>query len=82
MKTKNEIIAAMKDKYPTLRIGNEDDGYTDLSPVEYEAQISEWAENQFAKEAQEIELAQIEADKTALLIKLGISADEAKLLLS
>lgn len=82
MKTKNEIIAEMKEKYPTLRTGNEDDGYTDLNSEEYEAQILDWAENYLADQVKTAEAAEAEAQKTALLTKLGINNDEAKLLLS
>ena len=79
MKTKLEIIAELKAEYPTLRSGNDEQGYENLSPVDYEATIEGWAENQFAEQNA---IAQAEADKAALLAKLGITADEAKLLLS
>lgn len=79
MTTKAEKIAALKTQYPTLRVGSDETGYTDLNADEYEAIISEWADTILAKEAQ---LAQEAAEKQALLDKLGITADEAKLLLS
>ena len=79
MTTKQDKIAALKAEYPTLRVGSEEAGYTELSAEDYEATIIEWADNQLAAEA---ELAKAEADKEALLAKLGITADEAKLLLS
>ena len=79
MKTKIEIIAELKAQYPTLRSGNDEQGYENLSPADYEATIDGWAENQFAEQNA---IAQAEADKAALLAKLGISSDEAKLLLS
>ena len=79
MTTKADKIAALKAEYPTLRVGSEEAGYTELSAEDYEATIIEWADNQLAAEA---ELAKAEADKEALLTKLGITADEAKLLLS
>ena len=77
--TKQDKIAALKAQYPTLRVGSEEVGYTELSAEDYEAKIAEWADNELAAEA---ELAKAEADKEALLAKLGITADEAKLLLS
>tara|TARA_R110002126_G_scaffold279420_1_gene426333 strand:- start:355 stop:591 length:237 start_codon:yes stop_codon:yes gene_type:complete len=77
--TKQDKIAALKTQYPTLRVGSEEVGYTELSAEDYEAKIAEWADNELAAEA---ELAKAEADKEALLAKLGITADEAKLLLS
>ena len=79
MTTKSEKIAAFKAQYPTLKIGSEEAGYTDLSLADYEAKIAEWADNELAAEA---DLAKAESDKEALLAKLGITADEAKLLLS
>lgn len=82
MKTKEELIAELKAEYPTLRTGSDEDGYIDLSAAEYEAIISERADNLLADEAKAAELAKTETDKAALLAKLGITADEAKLLLS
>jgi len=79
MTTKLDKIAAFKAQYPTLRVGSDETGYTELNAKEYEAKIAEWADNELAAEA---ELAKAEADKEALLAKLGITADEAKLLLS
>ena len=77
--TLEEKIATLKLEYPTIRIGDDERGYTDFSPVEYEATIKQWAINQLADENA---VSKAEADKAALLAKLGISADEAKLLLS
>jgi hypothetical protein len=79
--TLNQIKEQLKSEYPTLKSGSEEIGYTELSTQEYEATINAWAENAYAKElkAQEAE-AQAEA-KAALLNRLGITADEAKLLL-
>ena len=82
MKTKEELIAELKAEYPTLRTGSDEEGYVDLSAAEYEAIIAERADNLMADEAKAAELAQAEADKAALLAKLGITANEAKLLLS
>ena len=79
MKTKLEIIAELNAEYPTLRSGNDEQGYQDLSTIDYEATIEGWAENQIAEQNA---IAQAAADKAALLAKLGITADEAKLLLS
>jgi hypothetical protein len=81
MTTKAEMIALLKAENPTLQIGNDTDGYTELSKADYDATIDQWADARLAKEAK---LAQIEADalaKEALLTKLGITDDEAKLLL-
>ena len=82
MTTKVEAIAAYKLEYPTLRTGDDERGYEDLSPADYQATIESWADNQLADEAITAEAEQAATDKAALLAKLGISADEAKLLLS
>lgn len=78
MTTKADKITALKVEYPTLKTGSDEVGYIELSAEDYEATIAEWADNQLAKEAA---LAKAEADKEALLTKLSITADEAKLLL-
>jgi hypothetical protein len=79
MTTLNEMIEIIRAENPNgLRIGDDDSGYTDLSAAETEAQIAEWAANRLAKETR---IAEAEAEKAALLAKLGITADEAKLLL-
>ena len=82
MTTKDEIIQLLKVEYPTLQTGNEEQGYTQLSADDYETTISEWADAELKKEAKAAAALQAEADKEALLAKLGITADEAKLLLS
>ena len=82
MITKQEMIAIIKAENPTLQVGSDEQGYTQLSPTEYEATINQWADNRLAKEAKAAEAAQAAADKAAVIAKLGISADEAKLLLS
>jgi len=51
MSTKAEAIAALKLQYPTLRSGNDEQGYEELSPANYEATIEAWADNQLADEA-------------------------------
>lgn len=86
MVTHSNKVAELKAKYPTIKTGDDITGYTDLSPDEYEAKISEWAKIEIAdaeKEAAD-EAAKLKAqtDKAALLAKLGITEDEAKLLLS
>ena len=82
MTTKDEIIQLLKVEYPTLQTGNEEQGYTQLSADDYETTISEWADAELKKEAKAAAALQAETDKEALLAKLGITADEAKLLLS
>ena len=79
MTTKAEMIAIIKAENPTLRLGDDEQGYTDLAPADYEAQIEQWADNRLAKETAK---AQAATDKAALLTRLGITADEFKTLLS
>ena len=64
MTTLNEMIEIIKAENPTLRIGDDEAGYTDLSAADYEATIAEWANNRLAKLAQ---LAEAEAVETAKL---------------
>ena len=75
MTTKSEKIAELKAIYPTLQQGSDEVGYTQLDEKTYEVTIEQWAENELTQ-------AQAATDKAALLAKLGITADEAKLLLS
>lgn len=82
MKTKLEIIAELKAQYPTLRTGDEENGYTDLEATEYNATIDGWADNAMIEETKLAEAEQVATDKAALLAKLGISQEEATLLLS
>jgi hypothetical protein len=75
MTTLKEMIDIIKAENPTLRIGDDEAGYTELSAEEYEATIAEWAANRLAKQAR---LAEAEAVETAKigaaekLIALGI----------
>jgi hypothetical protein len=83
MTTKAEAIAALKLEYPTLRSGDDERGYEDLSPADYEAQIEIWADNQLADQAQEAKAAQAEADKKAAgakLAALGLTSNDLKAL--
>ena len=81
MTTKAEIVAALKLEHPEIKVGG-GDVYETLSPADYEKTILEWADYALANEAKAEAEATAEANKTALLAKLGITADEAKLLLS
>ena len=79
--TKVELVAQFKKDYPTLHIGNDEDGYRDMTEAEYDAMIEQWADNKL------IELSEIaakenkEAVKAALLARLGITQEEANLLI-
>lgn len=74
-------IAELKVQYPTLTKGINDQVIS-LSDDEYQTTIAKWAEYELQQEVVEAKKVQAEADKAALLSKLGITADEAKLLLS
>ena len=87
MTTLNEIIKIIKAENPNgLQVGDNEHGYKQLSGADYETQITEWAQNRLAKQtkaaADKATADQVATDKAALLAKLGITADEAKLLLS
>ena len=82
MSTKAEIITELKIEHTTLRDGSEELGYRELTPEQYEDTIERWAGWILYQEELEIAAKKAEADKAALLAKLGITADEAKLLLS
>ena len=77
--TKEQIVARLKAEYPTLKVGDDERGYIELSKAEYESTISKWADNELASE---LAAAKAESDKAALLSKLGITSEEAALLLS
>jgi len=79
MKTKAQVIADVRKENPTIQIGDEDRGYTQIVGEEYEEIIANWAAARFAKLNLETEK---ETKKAALLTKLGITAEEAVLLLS
>ena len=83
MTTLDQMIEIIKAENPDgLRTGSEEEGYTDLTPIQYEEQILEWANNRLAKEAKAELIAETAIAKEALLTKLGITAEEAALLLS
>ena len=87
MTTKAQAITTLKEQYPTIKIGSDAIGYTELNAAEYEAQISEWADIQLADEAKaaadkaaadEAEAAKETAQ--AKLAALGLTADDLKAL--
>jgi len=79
--TKEEITAQLKLDYPTLTKQINDKSIK-LNAAEYETTIDAWADNTLAKQALEAEAEAKAQAKAALLHRLGITADEAKLLLS
>ena len=81
MTTKAELIAQLKAENPTMTATLNDEKRL-LSDAEYNETCNAWADMRLEQIAAEAEKAKAEADKEALLAKLGITADEAKLLLS
>ena len=79
--TKQEIIAQLKVDNPTL-IKQVHDEVIELDANEYEATIDAWADAKLAKVAQKAETEAKAQAKVELLERLGITADEAKLLLA
>ena len=81
MTTKNEMINLLKVEFPTLRVGDEDKGYTELSSDEYQAQIEQWAEARLAKEKAKAEAETARQTKIAAYEKLGLTEAEIEALL-
>jgi hypothetical protein len=80
--TLQEIIAELKEANPTLQTGSNEIGYVQMNKTQYEATIAEWAANRLAK-LEKLQAENVKAEtKAALLERLGITADEATLLLS
>ena len=79
MKTLKEIEKEIRTENPTLKTGDDVTGYTELATEEYEATITKWATNRYNKFKAIEDKA---AAKEALLTKLGITAEEAAILLS
>lgn len=83
MTTKQEMLAIIKAENPEgLKVGSDQDGYTELSKVETDAILDSWAEARLAKETAISEANAKAAEKQALLDRLGITEAEAKLLLN
>jgi hypothetical protein len=81
--TKNQKIVELKKEFPTLKVGSDETGYTQLDADEYEAMIAEWADVELAKDAK------AQADKEAIAAKeaakakleaLGLTTEDLKAL--
>ena len=81
MKTLNQIIKTLEAEYPTLRVGDEEQGYTELSTAEYDAQIAEWAQARLKKQAKIAEAEAQATAKSAILDRIGLTADELQTIL-
>ena len=82
MTTKTELITRLKKEYPVLKVGNDEDGYIELQGDDYTSQIEQWADGLLEQQNHETALQAAADAKSALLAKLGITAEEAALLLS
>jgi hypothetical protein len=81
MTTKNDLIAQCKAENPKMiSIINGEE--IELTGADYDKACNDWAEMRLAQIELEIADTQAAADKKTLLAKIGITADEAKLLLS
>jgi hypothetical protein len=82
MTTKQEMLAIIKaENSEGLRVGSDQDGYTELSKAETDAILDSWAEARLAKEKAIAEAEVKAVAKADLLNRLGITEEEAKLLI-
>jgi hypothetical protein len=79
--TKEQIIQELKAEHPTLRDGNEELGYRELTLEQYEDTIERWAGWILHQEELEAAVEKTALDKAALLARLGITQEEAQLLI-
>ncbi len=79
--TKNEIKAAILATKPSRTYFLNDEEF-ELTDDEFDKAINDRVEMEYAQHLHAVALAKAEADKLALLEKLGISQDEANLLLN
>ena len=81
MTTKQEMIEIIKAENPTLQVGNDDAGYTQLSADEYESTIAQWADARLAKEQAKSEAEEARQIKISAYEKLGLTKAEIEALL-
>jgi len=80
MTTKTEMIAIVKAENPTLQVGDDEQGYTQLTAADYDAQIEAWAEARHLKETKKAEEETAKAAAQSKLAALGLTADDLKAL--
>lgn len=81
MITKQEMIDLLKVEFPTLQVGDDDNGYVNLNSKEYEATIAQWAEARLAKEQAKIDAEAARQTKISAYEKLGLTEAEIEALL-
>lgn len=81
MTTLNEMIEIIKAENPNgLRVGDDEQGYTDLTSEQYAEQVTEWATNRLAKLTAQAEAEAAKIAATAKLAALGLTPDDLKAL--
>lgn len=83
MTTLNQMIEIIKTENPTLQLGDDEQGYTQLDKSEYDAKVKEYAEARLAKEAKIAQAQALELAKEAAKAKLsalGLTTDDLKAL--
>lgn len=84
MTTKQEMLSIIKaENSEGLRVGSDEDGYTELSKAETDAILDSWAEARLAKEKAVAEAeakAAAKAEAELKLQALGLTADDLKAL--
>jgi len=81
MKTKQEMIEIIKAENPTLRVGDEDNGYTQLSAEDYETTIDDWATARLAKAQAKTDAEALLQSKISAYKKLGLTEAEIEALM-
>ena len=81
MKTKNQLVQECKEANPIM-IQTINGVEIELTGADYDQACSDWADMKLAQLKVEADIATQTTAKTELLQKLGITADEANLLLN
>lgn len=77
------MIELLKAEFATLRVGDDEAGYTELSIDEYEAQIAQWADVRLEEQAKQAEAeakAQAKEAAQAKLAALGLTVEDLQAL--
>jgi hypothetical protein len=80
MKTKLQIAAELKLEHPTIKVGSEEVGYTQLTPEEYETEIAKWVEHIYLEAEKTEKIKKAKATAQAKLEALGLTTDDLKAL--
>ncbi len=67
---KNEIIQNIKAENPSLKIGDDEQGYRELSVKEYEEIVNSWADARIVRAAKKAEAEAIATSKLDAIEKL------------